>query len=124
MYCDGHHRERHVPTHSCPTRRSSDLIGFGIAEEVAFLAVESHVDRITGLGQGFLELPVEIGIVFDNENTHCRPPLRLCRSEEHTSELQSLMRISYAVFCLKQKTQYTIINSHSDQPRRISYEHY
>src|SRR3546814_5285582 len=31
-----------------------------------------------------------------------------CRSEEHTSELQSLMRISYAVFCLKKKnTQYT-----------------
>src|SRR3546814_9803011 len=28
---------------------------------------------------------------------------RLCRSEEHTSELQSLMRISYAVFCLKKK---------------------
>src|SRR3546814_10307214 len=26
---------------------------------------------------------------------------RICRSEEHTSELQSLMRISYAVFCLK-----------------------
>src|SRR3546814_19935911 len=30
---------------------------------------------------------------------------RLDRSEEHTSELQSLMRISYAVFCLKKKTQ-------------------
>src|SRR3546814_5479986 len=30
------------------------------------------------------------------------------RSEEHTSELQSLMRISYAVFCLKKKKQYTI----------------
>src|SRR3546814_10688990 len=29
------------------------------------------------------------------------------RSEEHTSELQSLMRISYAVFCLKKKTQST-----------------
>src|SRR3546814_7642972 len=29
------------------------------------------------------------------------------RSEEHTSELQSLMRISYAVFCLKKKTQRT-----------------
>src|SRR3546814_7534783 len=28
---------------------------------------------------------------------------RYCRSEEHTSELQSLMRISYAVFCLKKK---------------------
>src|SRR3546814_9898347 len=31
----------------------------------------------------------------------CRP----ARSEEHTSELQSLMRISYAVFCLKKKTK-------------------
>src|SRR3546814_10840185 len=31
--------------------------------------------------------------------------LRRARSEEHTSELQSLMRISYAVFCLTQKTQ-------------------
>src|SRR3546814_3628660 len=30
-----------------------------------------------------------------------------CRSEEHTSELQSLMRISYAVFCLKTKTKQT-----------------
>src|SRR3546814_2227905 len=32
------------------------------------------------------------------------PPAPVCRrSEEHTSELQSLMRISYAVFCLKKK---------------------
>src|SRR3546814_4111323 len=31
-------------------------------------------------------------------------PFQMARSEEHTSELQSLMRISYAVFCLKQKT--------------------
>src|SRR3546814_10561596 len=30
---------------------------------------------------------------------------QLVRSEEHTSELQSLMRISYAVFCLKKKTK-------------------
>src|SRR3546814_3637024 len=43
------------------------------------------------LGQG------DLGIgVFDQE--------RQARSEEHTSELQSLMRISYAVFCLKKKT--------------------
>src|SRR3546814_13963801 len=40
---------------------------------------------------------------------HPRRPARgvghgSCRSEEHTSELQSLMRISYAVFCLKKKT--------------------
>src|SRR3546814_4661181 len=34
------------------------------------------------------------------------------RSEEHTSELQSLMRISYAVFCLKKKT----INNHAYIP--------
>src|SRR3546814_1761302 len=32
-------------------------------------------------------------------------PGRTVRSEEHTSELQSLMRISYAVFCLKKKTK-------------------
>src|SRR3546814_10717531 len=32
------------------------------------------------------------------------------RSEEHTSELQSLMRISYAVFCLKKKKHYTTRN--------------
>src|SRR3546814_3224945 len=32
------------------------------------------------------------------------------RSEEHTSELQSLMRISYAVFCLTKKNQNTTIN--------------
>src|SRR3546814_8421642 len=35
-------------------------------------------------------------------NTRTEP---LRRSEEHTSELQSLMRISYAVFCLKKKTK-------------------
>src|SRR3546814_12905387 len=32
----------------------------------------------------------------------------LPRSEEHTSELQSLMRISYAVFCLKKKTNHKV----------------
>src|SRR3546814_1415128 len=32
-----------------------------------------------------------------------RQPVHCYRSEEHTSELQSLMRISYAVFCLKKK---------------------
>src|SRR3546814_10380832 len=36
---------------------------------------------------------------------------KLARSEEHTSELQSLMRISYAVFCLKKKKN--INNTHS-----------
>src|SRR3546814_7349556 len=41
------------------------------------------------------------------------------RSEEHTSELQSLMRISYAVFCLKKKTKhkYNYNNNTSIQPQ-------
>src|SRR3546814_8071412 len=44
-----------------------------------------------------------------------RPADTLSRSEEHTSELQSLMRISYAVFCLKKKkhTQMTSPTQHS-----------
>src|SRR3546814_8429741 len=46
-----------------------------------------------------------------SEEKNCSPArtisvsLRPLRSEEHTSELQSLMRISYAVFCLKKKKQ-------------------
>src|SRR3546814_3307852 len=39
----------------------------------------------------------------------------LARSEEHTSELQSLMRISYAVFCLKKK-------KHHKQQKSLTYE--
>src|SRR3546814_1191478 len=42
------------------------------------------------------------------------------RSEEHTSELQSLMRISYAVFCLKKKKNNTVnTNSSEIQTRKI-----
>src|SRR3546814_1242899 len=41
------------------------------------------------------------------ERPHVLDPLDRGRSEEHTSELQSLMRISYAVFCLKKKTHTT-----------------
>src|SRR3546814_8878569 len=40
---------------------------------------------------------------------------RLCRSEEHTSELQSLMRISYAVFCLKKKICTTLNNNQTER---------
>src|SRR3546814_5032978 len=43
------------------------------------------------------------------------------RSEEHTSELQSLMRISYAVFCLKKKMAATTIIRHS---KGTSEDHY
>src|SRR3546814_2561213 len=41
------------------------------------------------------------------ENRLAQPAAPEGRSEEHTSELQSLMRISYAVFCLKKKTMTT-----------------
>src|SRR3546814_9350129 len=51
----------------------------------------------TGLGKSLMELAWAQAV--------CRytgkPELNMARSEEHTSELQSLMRISYAVFCLK-----------------------
>src|SRR3546814_1015344 len=46
---------------------------------------------------------------------HCDPPgsrRARARSEEHTSELQSLMRISYAVFCLKKTTKPTTSTTH------------
>src|SRR3546814_8330680 len=44
--------------------------------------------------------------------------LDIYRSEEHTSELQSLMRISYAVFCLKKKNK----NATAAKTNLISYE--
>src|SRR3546814_8095397 len=43
--------------------------------------------------------------------------VRQIRSEEHTSELQSLMRISYAVFCLKKNTEKTTTKTPSTQPQ-------
>src|SRR3546814_9724920 len=48
-------------------------------------------------------------------------PQRCCRSEEHTSELQSLMRISYAVFCLKNKIQKLKLMNTPRQLKRNTY---
>src|SRR3546814_1006438 len=48
---------------------------------------------------------------FDKRTRTRVPPSESRRSEEHTSELQSLMRNSYAVFCLKKKN-YTYKNDH------------
>src|SRR3546814_10815731 len=47
---------------------------------------------------------VNAGHVVETSLGYFINPLLNVRSEEHTSELQSLMRISYAVFCLKKKT--------------------
>src|SRR3546814_8398337 len=46
---------------------------------------------------------------FDEIDEQC-VRVRTHRSEEHTSELQSLMRISYAVFCLKKKKKHNTTN--------------
>src|SRR3546814_6008495 len=46
-------------------------------------------------------------------STHSNREGSVQRSEEHTSELQSLMRISYAVFCLKKKTNTTNNTTHA-----------
>src|SRR3546814_3188222 len=46
-----------------------------------------------------------------------------CRSEEHTSELQSLMRISYAVFCLKKKKKNRIINKTQSKKNKKHAKH-
>src|SRR3546814_3884487 len=45
------------------------------------------------------------------EDNSAATAVALTRSEEHTSELQSLMRISYAVFCLKKKKRINIKNT-------------
>src|SRR3546814_5869135 len=46
--------------------------------------------------------------------------LGLARSEEHTSELQSLMRISYAVFCLKKKKKHTRLDHRAHAHKRAT----
>src|SRR3546814_1405511 len=77
-------------THSFPTRRSSDLTG----QHEPFHREQQRLLRAGTAAQQQLR----------------RQFHRRCgedRSEEHTSELQSLMRISYAVFCLKKKTTIT-----------------
>src|SRR3546814_2898588 len=101
----GDHRDLHVLTHSFPTRRSADLldarglhgghIGFGAAArrlDDAHATVDDRLNifRIRRIGEAGQEGEVHA---------------ERLRSEEHTSELQSLMRISYAVFCLKKKKQ-------------------
>src|SRR3546814_5970106 len=65
-------------------------------------AVRLQEQSLVGAARGCLTAVVGgdaagLAIVMQQEGT-------TARSEEHTSELQSLMRISYAVFCLKKKT--------------------
>src|SRR3546814_16136008 len=78
--CYGVHLDLQVLTHSCPTRRSSDLL--------------------RSLGRDWRGYALKHPPREDNEHDKT---LGVNRSEEHTSELQSLMRRSYAGFCLKKK---------------------
>src|SRR3546814_2643114 len=60
---------------------------------------------------GSASLPITRGVVEALRDEPDQDILaRRLRSEEHTSELQSLMRISYAVFCLKQTNQSHILH--------------
>src|SRR3546814_5764851 len=65
-------------------------------EQAELLAVRHDLGE-QQLLEGILVLQLRIVLLEDGDG--------LLRSEEHTSELQSLMRISYAVFCLKKKIQ-------------------
>src|SRR3546814_8733293 len=84
-----------------PTRRSSDLYdaqGNLVKNVAGANASSSTINPLWNIRES------------DNDTKNNFYNLNLVgnyklRSEEHTSELQSLMRISYAVFCLKQKKQ-------------------
>src|SRR3546814_5420645 len=62
-------------------------------------SVRHSGDNLTGEGDGDDET-----IAIDLTKLPTNVETLVLRSEEHTSELQSLMRISYSVFCLQQKT--------------------
>src|SRR3546814_4534992 len=75
------------------------VTGFGNPAGEA-LARHMDVDMITFTGSGAVGRKL---MVYAGESNLKRVSLELGRSEEHTSELQSLMRISNAVFCLNNK---------------------
>src|SRR3546814_3612817 len=73
----------------------ADLVGDGAGQHLLDMA---DAEALAGAVDGGQEFAGGLGHVDAGR-----------RSEEHTSELQSLMRISYAVFCLKKKTNITKI---------------
>src|SRR3546814_10685037 len=76
------------------------LFGAGFVYEFLASKMNSRALKLAlGLAMTFSVLAIWVEVAVDG-----------VRSEEHTSELQSLMRISYAVFCLKQKNN-TIDNN-------------
>src|SRR3546814_1976701 len=94
FYRHGDHRDLHVLTHSFPTRRSSDLLKPAEMHRTQLAA--TAIDRVA---------PNRDAVVGEVAAYGGADLLCYRRSEEHTSELQSLMRISYAVLCLEKKAQ-------------------
>src|SRR3546814_5066364 len=82
----------------CPAQTSSP------PSRIAHVRISGHADRATEQRTG---QALDGGVAEEEHRQVDRVAARLRnqRSEEHTSELQSLMRISYAVFCLKKKTK-------------------
>src|SRR3546814_7435233 len=76
------------------------------------LRLPTVVDQVLTIG-------VLIASIMTFRNLARHNEITVLRSEEHTSELQSLMRISYAVFCLKKKKT----SKHTSQPNPTSYSH-
>src|SRR3546814_18428603 len=83
--------------HSFPIRRSSDLLWLGSGARHAGSAAE----RLLELGFGMATSWDGRWMVPEYHPQNLGGLNGIGRSEEHTSELQPLMRISYAVFCLK-----------------------
>src|SRR3546814_2957399 len=81
-------------------RQVSDIAA--TANDVAVGALDRRVPT-DGSGDAFDRLGQSINAMLERIDALVTQ-LRMMRSEEHTSELQSLMRNSYAVFCLKKKT--------------------
>src|SRR3546814_5182613 len=81
------------------------LAGHAIAEATGRSSPDSRIgDDVTGDEQQRATTAPPPTPSFPANAVHLvRTNQQLTRSEEHTSELQSLMRISYAVFCLKKK---------------------
>src|SRR3546814_4561293 len=103
------YRGIHELTHSFPTRRASDLLYLLRAIAIALfvlLPISPVSVLVFAAVIGLLWLstvPLTSGLVAQFFGTRHMAMLFgiVFRSEEHTSELQSLMRNSYAVFCLK-----------------------
>src|SRR3546814_5315318 len=74
------------------------------------------VEGEAAAGRGWRDMA---GMVNDLEHAWLavdRQAIEAARSEEHTSELQSLMRISYAVFCLKNNKTKRLLSYDENQP--------